>query len=374
MSGDLIQRMLKIAAAAPEHVRRKAAVISACGARGTVIGGELAGGIDRCEWTGASRDRCADLGTATHRALRSLNRVLAAVEGFMCEYAAVLEGNQDGARRALELWAASRMQRAVPRHFVGPGNALAAVALAWAADQLARCVDAAVTRAAEALERNLAQCRSLMDQALEEFGRAMRTIEADARFIGTVNAGTTFIEYDDSDASEVRDEIAASAAIWNRSLRNVKLLRGGPDSLLHYTVDDLHTGIESGPGGVVEVPRGSFGTTGEVDDNRIVVHPDIAAYARVSPTRLFTHETGHFLGLDDNYGTTCTNLMSGGDFTERSADPNSVCRSATPTTAEAREIDRLWALPPANLWEEGVEVEHLEDRPRFIKGLLRLEK
>jgi snapalysin len=358
--GALTQRMTEIAEADPGAVRAKGAAISACGAEGVQVGAELAGGINRCEWTGASRDRCADLGIATNRALGSLSRIMGAIDAFLCEYAAVLEENREGARRALRLWSTSRL-------LGGAG-----LPLAWFADQLATAIDAAVTSAVAALQSNLGRCRSAMAEVLAEHGRAMRTIEADARFLGTVHAGTTFIEYDDSEASEARTEIAMAAATWNRSVKNVKLLRGGPDALLHYDMDEGYTVLVGGPRGLEELPDGAFRTSGETDDNRIAVHPGIMARARVSPTRLFTHETGHFLGLEDTYETPCANLMSGGDFTERFLSKDGLCESATPAAAEAREVDRLWALPPANLWKEGTEPEDLQDRPRFIKGLLQL--
>ncbi|MFI0938462.1 snapalysin family zinc-dependent metalloprotease [Streptomyces sp. NPDC021020] len=53
-------------------------------------------------------------------------------------------------------------------------------------------------------------------------------------------------------------------------------------------------------------------------------------------TRIAAHETGHILGLLDDYSGPCTELMSG-------HGPGTACTNARPDAAEAAEVDRNYA-------------------------------
>jgi snapalysin len=53
-------------------------------------------------------------------------------------------------------------------------------------------------------------------------------------------------------------------------------------------------------------------------------------------TRIAAHETGHILGLLDDYSGPCTELMSG-------HGPGTACTNAQPDAAEAAEADRNYA-------------------------------
>ncbi|MFI0895180.1 snapalysin family zinc-dependent metalloprotease [Streptomyces sp. NPDC020983] len=57
-------------------------------------------------------------------------------------------------------------------------------------------------------------------------------------------------------------------------------------------------------------------------------------------TRIAAHETGHILGLLDDYSGPCTELMSG-------HGPGTSCTNAVPDAAEAAQADRNYAVGAA---------------------------
>jgi snapalysin len=126
------------------------------------------------------------------------------------------------------------------------------------------------------------------------------------------------IYYDASRAGEFTTNFTQAAAIWNSSVRNVRLVAGTPASVVIYVDSGWPRAYVTGLG------------SGRVYMGWQAVNQ---GYDR---TRIATHELGHILGLPDRRTGLCSDLMSG------SSAPVS-CRNATPSPTEAARVDALFA-------------------------------
>ncbi|WP_435243328.1 snapalysin family zinc-dependent metalloprotease [Streptomyces cucumeris] len=135
----------------------------------------------------------------------------------------------------------------------------------------------------------------------------------------TKNAAAVTVTYSAKSAPHFRKQIKRSAAIWNSSVRNVKLREGSNPDFTYREGND---------------ERGSWA---DVQGNgRGMVFLDFKQNKEFDSTRVASHETGHILGLPDNRTGQCSDLMSGGSA------PAS-CKNAKPSAAEAQEVDQQWA-------------------------------
>ncbi|MDX3594834.1 snapalysin [Streptomyces sp. ID03-2B] len=126
------------------------------------------------------------------------------------------------------------------------------------------------------------------------------------------------VTYSASSAPSFRSQIANSTRIWNSSVSNVQLQEGSNADFTYREGND---------------PRGSYASTD--GHGRGYIFLDYAQNQQYDSTRVTTHETGHVLGLPDNYSGPCSELMSGGG-------PGPSCTNAQPDANERARVNQLW--------------------------------
>ncbi|MFF3173490.1 snapalysin [Streptomyces sp. NPDC057900] len=126
------------------------------------------------------------------------------------------------------------------------------------------------------------------------------------------------IVYSTANAPSFRTQIANSASIWNSSVSNVRLQEGSNADFTYYEGND---------------PSGSYASTDGHGNGYIFL--DYAQNQQYDSTRVTTHETGHVLGLPDDYSGPCSELMSGGG-------PGPSCTNPYPDANERNQVNYLW--------------------------------
>ncbi|MFD5057203.1 snapalysin [Streptomyces sp. NPDC058394] len=134
------------------------------------------------------------------------------------------------------------------------------------------------------------------------------------------NAQAVTVYYNTSQAPSFRSQISSAASIWNSSESNVKLQEASSGADFSY-----HEG---------NYARGSYATTNGHGGGNIFL--DYAQNQQNDSVRVVTHETGHVLGLPDDYSGPCSELMSGGG-------PGPSCTNRYPNATERSRVDQLWA-------------------------------
>ena len=134
----------------------------------------------------------------------------------------------------------------------------------------------------------------------------------------TVAAVTVY--YNASGAPSYQNQIAQGVANWNNTVSNVQLVENPSAASL-----DFYEGND---------PSGSYAyTDGHGNGYIFLDHTQMGQYSQV---RITAHETGHVLGLPDNYPGPCSELMSGGG-------PGPSCQNASPNADEVGRVNQLWA-------------------------------
>ncbi|MEU9075007.1 snapalysin [Kitasatospora sp. NPDC004745] len=138
---------------------------------------------------------------------------------------------------------------------------------------------------------------------------------------------TVTVTYDTANAPSFTGQIAQAAQIWNSSVRNVQLQEtGGGGDFSYYEGSDS---------------RGSYASTDGHGHGYVFL--DYQQNQEYDSLRVTAHETGHVLGLPDDYSGPCSELMSGGG-------PGPSCTNPYPDGNERGQVDALWAngVAPAN--------------------------
>ncbi|MFD4509601.1 snapalysin [Streptomyces sp. NPDC058457] len=130
------------------------------------------------------------------------------------------------------------------------------------------------------------------------------------------------VYYNDSQAPSFRSQIASAASIWNSSESNVRLQEASASNGADFS---YYEGND---------PQGSHASTDGHGNGYVFI--DYTQARRYDSIRVVTHETGHVLGLPDDYSGPCSELMSGGG-------PGPSCTNRYPNAAERSRVDQLWA-------------------------------
>ncbi|MGA5883391.1 snapalysin [Streptomyces cellulosae] len=152
------------------------------------------------------------------------------------------------------------------------------------------------------------------------FFEAVLKSVAEKRAADPTGAAAVTVVYNASQAPTFASQIAQSASIWNSSVSNVRLQAGTSGADFAY-----YEGNDS---------RGSYASTNGHGSGYIFL--DYAQNQSYNSTRVTAHETGHVLGLPDNYSGPCSELMSGGG-------PGPSCTNAYPNSTERSRVNQLWA-------------------------------
>ncbi|WP_442810968.1 snapalysin [Streptomyces sp. NBC_01217] len=134
------------------------------------------------------------------------------------------------------------------------------------------------------------------------------------------NAQAVTIYYNASQAPSFRSQISSAASIWNSSESNVKLQEASSGADFSYREGND--------------PSGSYAYTNGRGSGYVFL--DYAQNKQNDSVRVVTHETGHVLGLPDDYSGPCSELMSGGG-------PGPSCINRYPNATERSRVDQLWA-------------------------------
>ncbi|MFE6757048.1 snapalysin [Streptomyces sp. NPDC057684] len=144
------------------------------------------------------------------------------------------------------------------------------------------------------------------------------------------NARAVTVYYNASRAPSFRSQISSAAAIWNSSQSNVKLQPASSGADFSYREGND--------------PEGSYASTDGHGNGYVFL--DYAQSRQNDSVRVATHETGHVLGLADDYSGPCSELMSGGG-----AGPS--CTNRYPNATERSRVDELWATGLAQAPDSG---------------------
>lgn len=139
-----------------------------------------------------------------------------------------------------------------------------------------------------------------------------------------VSTAAVVITYDDSQAAEFVDAVAAGVEVWNTHVSNVRIERAGPGTDADITV--------IANDGWPQATLGPFfpGESGTVWYGRQAVND---GYDLV---RIASHEFGHILGLPDVKPGPCESLMSG-------STGGVDCTNAIPNAEEIAAVEANYA-------------------------------
>lgn len=132
------------------------------------------------------------------------------------------------------------------------------------------------------------------------------------------------LTYDASQAGQWASAITQGVQNWNDAVHNVQLVPASSPGAADY----VYVATDGWP----ETTLGPIfpGGSGEVELGQEAVDEGYDV------TRIAAHETGHILGLLDDYSGPCSELMSG-------HGPGTSCTDATPDAAEAAQVDQNYA-------------------------------
>jgi snapalysin len=138
-------------------------------------------------------------------------------------------------------------------------------------------------------------------------------------------AAVVTLTYDASRAGQWAGAITRGAQNWNAAVHNVRLQPASSPGSANFVYVATSGWPQTTLGPIV--PGGRRGQ---------VQLGQEAADEGYDMTRIAAHETGHILGLPDDYTGPCSELMSG-------HGPGTACVNAKPNAAEVAQVDRDYA-------------------------------
>ncbi|MET9534719.1 snapalysin family zinc-dependent metalloprotease [Streptomyces sp. NPDC006649] len=138
-------------------------------------------------------------------------------------------------------------------------------------------------------------------------------------------AAVVTLTYDASRAGQWAGALAQGAKNWNASVHNVQLKPASSPSSANFVYVATSGWPQTTLGPIV--PGGNRGQV-QLGQEAVDEGYDM--------TRIAAHETGHILGLPDDYSGPCSELMSG-------HGPGTSCTNAKPSAAEVAQVDRNYA-------------------------------
>lgn len=137
-------------------------------------------------------------------------------------------------------------------------------------------------------------------------------------------AAVITLTYDADAAGPWADSVKQAVQNWNDAVHNVRLEPASTPGSADYVYEATSGWPQTTLGPIF--PGGS----GDVQLGQQAVDEGYDAI------RITAHETGHILGLPDDYSGPCAELMSG-------HGPGTSCTNAKPDAAEAAQVDRNYA-------------------------------
>ncbi|MFE3252541.1 snapalysin [Streptomyces sp. NPDC059209] len=197
-------------------------------------------------------------------------------------------------------------------------SAICGISIAFATALTATPAAADPTSAAPTTSYAAYEGSSADTAATKAFYQAVMKSVAEKRAANPGALAVTVV-YDASGAPSFAGQIASSTQIWNSAVSNVQLQQGSNADFTYEEGND---------------PRGSYASTD--GHGRGYIFLDYAQNQQYDSLRVTAHETGHVLGLPDNYTAPCSKLMSGGG-------PGPSCTNSQPDAAERSQVNSLWA-------------------------------
>lgn len=155
-------------------------------------------------------------------------------------------------------------------------------------------------------------------------GAALSISVLSAPSAGAAEIMATTLTYDDSQAAEFKDAVAAGVNVWNTNVTNVRIVKATPGQRVNIRViaDNGWPRATLGPvrpGGTVTVWMGRQ-----------------AVQQGYHTPRIASHELGHSLGLPDVKPGPCSSLMSG-------STGGVSCTNVNPNSQEKARVQQLYA-------------------------------
>ncbi|GAA2683198.1 snapalysin family zinc-dependent metalloprotease [Streptomyces lunalinharesii] len=137
-------------------------------------------------------------------------------------------------------------------------------------------------------------------------------------------ASVVTLTYDASAAGQWAGPIKQAVQNWNDAVHNVRLEPASTSASADFVYEATSGWPQTTLGPIFP------GGNGDVQLGQQAVDEGY------DTTRIAAHETGHILGLPDDYSGPCSELMSG-------HGPGTSCTNAKPNAAEAAQVDKNYA-------------------------------